>query len=160
MVARSRRAAVTAAVFAALSIMALRHDVLAQGVRQLLPAAPAKPYVVEYSYKVKWGHFAEFIDLYTKNHYPLLQRFQKMGRIVSMSAAYPINHAGETSRWDLRFTIVWKDATTAFEDFDQSAIVKELFPDQETFKKEEQRRFELLIEHMDVPVRLDDLKKW
>ena len=30
---------------------------------------------------------------------------------------------------------------------------KKLFPDQQTFDKEEQRRFELLLGHWDVPVR-------
>lgn len=119
-----------------------------------------QPFAVEYNYKVKWGHFEEFLDLYKKNHYPILQRYQKLGRIQSMSAAYPINHAAEAARWDFRFTIVWKDAATAHEDFDQSSIVKELYPDQAAFKKEEQRRFELLLEHTDVPVALDDLKTW
>ena len=133
---------------------------LAQDKPQQQTAVAASPFAVEYYYKVKWGHFDEFMELYTKNHYPILQRLQKIGRIVSMSAAYPINHASEAARWDLRFTIVWKDAATAYEEFDQGPIVKELYPDQEKFKKEEQRRFELLIEHMDVPVFLDDLKKW
>ncbi|MFN2399989.1 MAG: hypothetical protein ABR543_15325, partial [Gemmatimonadaceae bacterium] len=63
-------------------------------------------------------------------------------------------------RWDFRFTIVYKDAATAHDDFDESAIVKELYPDQEKFRKEEQRRFELLIEHMDVEIAVDDLKNW
>ena len=35
-----------------------------------------------------------------------------------------------------------------------------LYPDQATFMKEEQRRFELLLEHTDVPVDIDDLKEW
>ena len=153
------RNAVLAAVFTALLIAVPGQRVLAQDAPRQ-PAAAASPFAVEYSYKVKWGHFDEFMELYTKNHYPILQRLQKMGRIVSMSAAYPINHASEAARWDLRFTIIWKDAATAYEDFDQGPIVKELYPDQEKFKKEEQRRFELLIEHMDVPVVLDDLKKW
>jgi len=122
--------------------------------------AVARPFAVEYYYKVKWGQFDEFMELYMRNHYPILQRFQKMGRIVSMSAAYPINHASEPARWDMRFTIVWKDAATAYDDFDQSNIVKELYPDQAKFKKEEQRRFELLLEHTDIPVFIDDLSQW
>ncbi len=131
-----------------------------QAKAQPAAVAAAKPFAVEYYYKVKWGHFEEFLDLYKKNHYPILQRYQKTGRIHSMSAAYPINHAGEATRWDFRFTIVWKDAATAHDDFDESAVVKELYPDQPGFKKEEQRRFELLVEHMDIPVALDDLKTW
>ena len=39
-------------------------------------------------------------------------------------------------------------------------LVRELYADQETFKKEEQRRFELLEAHMDVPVKRDDLSSW
>lgn len=49
------------------------------------------------------GQFDEFTELYKRNHYPTLQRLQKLGRIVSMSAAHPINHASEAARWDLRF---------------------------------------------------------
>ena len=154
------RSTVLAAFALAIFISPLpEQSVLAQDKPQQ-QAAAGRPFSVEYYYKVKWGHFDEFMELYTRNHYPILQRMQKMGRILNMSAAYPINHAGEATRWDLRFTIVWKDAATAHEDFDQSAIVKELYPAEDKFKKEEQQRFELLIEHMDVPVVLDDLKKW
>ena len=149
---------VTAATFAVLVNLGMMQSVFARN-KQTQPSA-AKPLAVEYYYKVKWGHFDKFLELYTKNHYPILQRLQKTGRILSMSAAFPINHASEAARWDFRFTIVWKDAATAYEDFDQSSIVKELYPDQEKFKKEEQQRFELLIEHTDVPIILDDLKKW
>jgi hypothetical protein len=31
-------------------------------------------------------------------------------------------------------------------------VIKQLFPDQETFRKEEQRRFEILQAHWDVPL--------
>ena len=120
----------------------------------------AKGFPVEYYYKVKWGHFDEFKALYIKNHYPILLREQKMGRILTMNAAFPVNHAGEAARWDMRFTIVWKDAATAYDDFDSSVLAKELYPNQATFKAEEQRRFELLVEHMDVPVTVDDLRTW
>lgn len=122
--------------------------------------ATARPFAVEYYYQVKWGHLDEFMELYKRNHYPILLRQQKLGRIVSMSATYPLYHAGEAKRWDMRFTIVWKNAATAHDDFDTSAIIKELYPDPEKFRKEEQRRFELLVEHMDVPVFVDTLAEW
>jgi hypothetical protein len=122
--------------------------------------AAAQPYPVEYYYQVKWGYFDEFMELYKRNHYPILVRQQKLGRILRMDATYPVYHAGEAKRWDMRFTIVWKDAATAHDEFDSSGIIKELYPDQEKFRKEEQRRFELLAEHMDVPVSVDDLAQW
>jgi hypothetical protein len=128
------------------------HEASAQG--------KSEPFAVEYTYKIKWGYVEEWMELYKRNHYPVLLEEQEMGRILSMSAVTPLNHAGEADRWDLRFTIVWKDAVAAHDDFDVTPIVKALFPDQDRFKREEQRRFELLLEHTDVPVLRDDLKGW
>ena len=122
--------------------------------------ASAKHFTYEFYYKVQWGYFGEWMELYKKNHYPVLKRLQEMGRIVHMEAAYPVDHDGEAGRWDIRFTIVYPDVVTAYEDFDRTAILEELYPDQETFRKEEQRRFELLIEHKDIAVSIDDLSDW
>ena len=36
--------------------------------------------------------------------------------------------------------------------FDEAELSRQLFKDQETFKKEEQRRFEILIGHWDLPI--------
>ena len=123
-------------------------------------AKPDEPFAIEYFYKIKWGYTAEWMELYKRNHYPVLLRQQEMGRIVSMSAVTPVYHAGEANRWDLRFTIVWKNAQVAHDGFDSSVITKALYQDQDRFRREEQRRFELLIEHMDVPVYAADLKSW
>jgi hypothetical protein len=35
-----------------------------------------------------------------------------------------------------------------------------MYPDQAVFKREEQRRFELLLEHTDIPVVVEDVKDW
>jgi hypothetical protein len=40
----------------------------------------------------------------------------------------------------------------------EEPIIRQLFPDQETYKLEEQRRFEILLGHWDVPVLSVDLK--
>jgi hypothetical protein len=121
--------------------------------------AAAEPFAVEYYYKVEWGHLSEWIELYRRNHYPILERLQEQGEIVEMRAVFPRYHAGEASRWDFRFTIVWKDALAAHRSTDP-ALVRELYPDQESFEKEEQRRFQLLLEHMDVPIDEQDLASW
>ena len=155
---RGTAIAITAIVVAT-ATGAERDVVIAQAGARTPVATVLKPYVVEFYYKVKWGHFDEFHDLYLKNHYPILKRLQRDGLIVSMSAAYPRNHAGETTRWDMRFTIVYRDILAEQEETSE-ALVKELFPDQATFTKEEQRRFELLLEHIDIPVRVDDLTQW
>ena len=37
--------------------------------------------------------------------------------------------------------------------FDSRRLIKQLYPDQDTYKKEEQRRFEILEAHWDLPVK-------
>lgn len=116
-----------------------------------------KPYVVEYYYKAKWGHADEFITLFKKNHYPLLKKEVEMGRMLKVSAVAPVYHTTEDGRWDYRVTIVYKNATVANDGYDSSALLKQMFPDQETYKKEEQRRFEILDAHWDLPIKDVDL---
>lgn len=116
-------------------------------------------FTYEFYYKIKWGYFEEWMELYKKNHYPILKRLQEMGHIVQMEVAFPIDHPGEADRWDVRFTIVYPNVKAAFSQ-DSFGIVKELFPDQDTFKKEEKRRFELLLEHKDIPIRKGNIKDW
>lgn len=124
-------------------------------------SAPAAPFVVEYTYKVKWGHQGEFIDLFKKNHYPVLKRLKELGYVRDIGVAYPVNHAGEADRWDMRVTVTFRDANAALPDpAVDKAITDALYPDQKAFEQEEQRRFELLLEHTDVPVFIEDLAEW
>jgi hypothetical protein len=118
---------------------------------------PDKPFVAEYYYKAKWGYADEFITLFKKNHYPLLKKEMEIGRILKVTATQPRYHATEDGRWDYRVTIVFKNAAIANDDFDTTPILKQLFPDQETYKREEKRRFEILDAHWDVPIKDVDL---
>jgi len=117
------------------------------------------PFVAEYYYKAKWGYADEFIRLFKKNHFPVLKKQMETGRILSVTAARPRYHATEDGRWDYRVTIVFKNAAVANDSSSEEAIIKQLYPDQETFKREEQRRFEILLAHWDVPVVTVDLTK-
>jgi len=112
------------------------------------------PFVVEYYYKAKWGYADEFITLFKKNHYPLLQKQVEMGRMLKVSAVQPRYHTTEDGRWDYRVTIVFKNATVANDSsFDEKALIQQMYPDQATYKKEEQRRFEILEGHWDLPIK-------
>ena len=117
-----------------------------------------KPYVIEYYYKAKWGHADEFIALFRKNHYPLLKKQVEMGRLLKVSAVAPVYHTTEDGRWDYRVTIVYKNAAVANDGYDATPLLKQMFPDQETYKKEEQRRFEILDAHWDLPIKDVDLE--
>jgi hypothetical protein len=117
-----------------------------------------KPFVAEYYYKAKWGHADEFLKLFKKNHYPLLKKEVEMGRMVKVWMDQPRYHTTEDGRWDFRVTIVFKNATVANEAFDEDALKKQLWPDQETYAREEQRRFEILDAHWDLPIKNVDLE--
>jgi hypothetical protein len=125
---------------------------------QAAPAASGQPFVIEYYYKAKWGHADEFLQLFKKNHYPLLKKEVEMGRLLKVWMDQPRYHTTEDGRWDYRVTIVFKNATVANEPFDEDALKKQLFPDKETYVHEEQRRFEILDAHWDLPVKIVDLE--
>jgi hypothetical protein len=76
-----------------------------------------------------------------------------------VTAVKPRYHATEDGRWDYRVTIVFRDADAAADASGEDAIKAELFPDQETFLREEQRRFEILQAHWDVPIEDVDLDR-
>jgi hypothetical protein len=120
--------------------------------------APAdKPFAVEYYYKAKWGSADEFLRLFKKNHYPLLKKQVELGRMLKVWMDTPRYHATEDGRWDYRVTIVFKNSSAANDPFDEEAMKKQLYPDQETYAREEQRRFEILLSHWDVPIKTVDL---
>jgi hypothetical protein len=115
------------------------------------PAAHEKPYAVEYYYKVKWGCQDEFLRLFRKNHLPLLMKQVEAGRIASVDMVAPRFHMPEEARWDYRVTIVFKHVASSMQK-DSAELLKQLYPDQDTFKREEQRRFEIMLAHWDLPI--------
>jgi hypothetical protein len=138
-------------VLLALLLSVVARPLLAQGSP---PQGGAdQPYIMEYYYKVQWGHQQEFLQLFLKNHYPLLRKVAESGRIISVKIETPANHMTEDARWDYRVTIRYKNsalATTANPDEDR--FIKQLWPDQATYTREEQRRFEILLAHWDLPL--------
>lgn len=123
------------------------------------PAGGDLPYTVEYYYKARWGSADEFLRLFKKNHYPVLNKQVETGRLVSVSAVRPRYHATEDGRWDYKVTLVFRSVAAAHDSSAEDAIVKQLYPDQETFRREEQRRFEILEAHWDVPLVPVELEK-
>jgi hypothetical protein len=138
-------------VFAVLLALQFSAALMAQGAP---PQGGAdQPYAVEYYYKVQWGHQQEFLELFLKNHYPLLQKMVTTGRMLSVKIETPAYHTTEDGRWDYRVTIRFKNSTVATTaNPDEEAMIKELWQDQGKYKQEEQRRFEILAAHWDLPV--------
>ena len=72
--------------------------------------------------------------------------------MLSVSAVRPRYHASEDGRWDYRVTIVFKNLAAAHDSSVEESLIKQMYPNQTTYKKEEQRRFEILLAHWDVPL--------
>ena len=145
-------------VMAAITVLLASFAIGASELHAQQPARPSdQPYVVEYYYKTRWGFAAEFIRLFKKNHYPVLAKQIESGRIVEVTGVAPRYHATEDGRWDYRVTIVFRNVQAANESADLEPILKQLYPDRALFDREEQRRFEILDAHWDVPITRVDL---
>lgn len=123
--------------------------------------AAAKPVTAEYYYRIKWGSFDEFKELYKRNHEPILKELQKQGFISAMRMESPFTHLAGGARWDLRVTLTFPDPASAVEiggAFDKAseAIAARLYPDKAKLAAEERKRFSLLEEHWDVVVATED----
>jgi hypothetical protein len=140
-------------VLVLVSVLFTAQKGLAQKTAGAAPAAATAGYfAVEDYYRVKWGYADEFIDLWKKNHYPLLKKALAKGDIISITAVRPRLHSGEDTRWDFRVTVVFRTADLAFDESLLDPYKKDLFPDLDALAKSEQHRFELLLSHWDIEV--------
>jgi hypothetical protein len=108
-------------------------------------------------YRVKWGYQEEFVALFKKNHYPVLKAQKESGRLTAVRTFVPTYHGDGRADWTFAVAITYRDTAAMTGPSGEDAIVKRLYPDQATFKKEEQRRFEILDAHWDVPLNELDL---
>jgi hypothetical protein len=107
---------------------------------------------VWYFYRVKWGFQDEFVALFAKNHLPVLREEMKTGRLVDVRTYVPTYHGDGRADWTFAVAIVYKDTAAMTGPSGEEEIQKRLYPDQAAFKREEQRRFEILDAHWDVPL--------
>jgi hypothetical protein len=122
--------------------------------------APAKqsggePKTTWYFYTVKWGLQDEFVDLFQRNHYPILKAKEKAGMFKSVRVYVPEFHGDGRADWTFAVELIAppNPPTTPSDD----EIIAKLYPDRAKFLREEQRRFEVLIAHWDVPLNHLDL---
>lgn len=133
--------------------------VLLLGVRAGAQAPPkqsaGEPKTVWYFYTVKWGGQDEFLDLFQRNHYPILKEMEKAGLYLSVKTYVPENHGDGRADWTFAVELVQPAQRPASPT--EEEIVARLFPDRAKLQKEEERRFDLLVAHWDVPLNRIDL---
>jgi hypothetical protein len=112
-----------------------------------------KPYLVEWVYKVKWGYADEFWEIFKKYQIATLNREKELGYVTSYTVYRPGLHTGEDTRWEYRVVITYKNQASSVHG---SEVEKELFPDRDTQKREENRRWQITEAHYDLPIHVID----
>lgn len=122
------------------------------------PAAGTSPAgrTTWYFYKVKWGAQEEFLDLFQRNHYPVLKARLEAGHYASIRTFTPSYHGDGRADWTFAVELVERAGAPSAPT--EPEVVKKLYPDQKKFRQEEQRRFELLEAHWDVPLNAVDFE--
>lgn len=110
-----------------------------------------RPIEVAYFYRTKWGDHDQFLELFVRNHLPVLEEEVAAGRLLDVRVATPRFHGDGRADWDVLVTIVYRD-WAALEEHSDDRIVERLFPDRSRHRDEERHRFSLLEAHWDVPL--------
>jgi hypothetical protein len=111
---------------------------------------------VWYFYKVRWGFQEEFLELFRRNHYPVLTA-QLGDRITAIKTHEPKYHGDGRADWTFAVSLTFRDGAALVAPSREDEIARRLFPDQACFKAEERRRFELVDAHWDVPLKTIDM---
>ncbi len=109
----------------------------------------SEPVEVLYFYRTRWGTHDEFVDLFLRNHWPILREQWAAGRYTNVELFTSRFHGDGRADWDVLVSITYRDWASIQEHGDPS-IVARLYPDAEAFAADERRRFELLDAHWDV----------
>ena len=116
--------------------------------------ATASTYLVEWVYKVKWGHQDEFFEIFKKTQVPVLDKEKQLGYVVDYTVYSGTSHrTGEDVRYDYRVVIAYKDQASSTHG---SEVEKQVFPDRAAFKREDLKRWDLTLAHWDAPIRVID----
>jgi hypothetical protein len=107
------------------------------------------PVEILYFYRTHWGAHDEFVALFRKNHWPILREQWDAGRYLDVQLFTPRFHGEGRADWDVLVSITYRD-WAAVQEHSDGELTAGLYPDQETFRAEERRRFELLDAHWDV----------
>jgi hypothetical protein len=109
----------------------------------------AQPYQVEWVYRIQYGHQAEWWKIFQKYQIAILDREKQLGYVTGYVVQRPGLHTDESSRWDYRIIITYPNwAGTTHE----GEVERQLFTDKAAHDAEEQRRWELTLNHWDLPI--------
>jgi hypothetical protein len=121
-------------------------------------SAPTAPnsYQVEWVYRIRYGYQEEWWKIFQKYQITILDKEKALGYVSAYSVVRPGLHTSEDSRWDYRIVITYPNqAGSTHED----EVERTLFPDRTSLHRDEQRRWELTLNHWDLPIHEIDPHK-
>lgn len=137
-----------AIAFALPGISAVQGSAIAQA-GQGVTATGDKPYLVEWVYRVKYGYKDEWWAIFQKYQIATLDKEKELGYVTDYTVFAPGLHTSEDARWDYRVIITYKNQGAAGHG---GEVEKQLFPNWEAARKDENRRWELTENHWDLPI--------
>lgn len=136
------------ALFGALAALSLGAAAQAQ------PAPPVKSsYQVEWVYRVRYGYQEEWWRIFQKYQIAILDREKQLGYVTDYVVERPGLHTSEDSRWDFRIVITYPDWNGSRH---EGEVEHQLFTDRQALSHDEQRRWELTLNHWDLPIHAID----
>jgi hypothetical protein len=132
----------------ALAIMAV-FSTASLNAQATIGAGDGKNVVAVDFYKVPPGKQDEWLALYKKSHYPIMQYLKAHGQVISETVYTRATHQVSPS-WDFAIVIVSPPAEKKPKaEYNRSQLIRKLFPDVEEYVKNEKARWSLTVEHWD-----------
>jgi hypothetical protein len=118
----------------------------------------ARPETVEWVYRIRYGFHDEWFQIFRKYQIAIIERQKQLGYVLDYTVWAPGLHTSEDSRWDYR-VVITRASHDAPAGQSEAEIAKQLFPDQASFRRDENRRWELTTNHWDLPIHRVDPNK-
>ena len=112
-----------------------------------------KSYSEEWVFQIRWGHQHEWWQIFQKYQIATLDREIRLGLVKNYVVEVPELHASNDSRWDYRIIVSYPDYASSKRGDD---IERQLFPDAATRERDEQKRWDLTLNHWDMPIEKID----
>jgi hypothetical protein len=125
------------------ALLALSGGVAARAQTTELPPPAGTPVTMAVYYKVPPGKRLEWLSLYRKYHYPVMQRFVKDGILKSVKI-YQRRFRAQTPAWDYEVILVWRDWPALEEGHTKEpGIIRSMYTNMSEYEQADQKRFEL-----------------
>jgi hypothetical protein len=107
------------------------------------PPPADSPVPMAVYYRVPPGKRTEWLTLYKKYHYPVMNQFVKDGLLKSVKI-YQRRFRAESPAWDYEVILIWRDWNAIEEGHvKEPGVIRKMYADMSEYEHADQQRFEL-----------------